>query len=316
MNDIVERMEAKTIILGAIFLLCTLSFPVQVVAQEEKDWDSILDRYEHLCNECIDLKIQAQAGMAIKSGQITPLLADIREIRARISQEESSMSTRQKARFERIRRSYTSASKLAPCPFIDPLNGGKLSAGAVEAMETNDIINYRLAAYSHRPATGHYARQKKIDFVVSYCMGIVPNLSYGASFSLSDHRTHWGGYVSFRSNFIRSGSDYSCLSDGSASSGTIWTSGRERVSITRVSLGGRKVFGKHIGLYLGTGWSRQTTLWEDISGKWAKVTDWSQDGVLLEGGAIMDIGPVEIHAGVSGTAFRFTEMEIGIGILF
>ena len=64
LNDIVERMKAKTIILGAIFLLCTLSFPVQVVAQEEKDWDRILDRYEHLCNECIDLKIQAQAELA------------------------------------------------------------------------------------------------------------------------------------------------------------------------------------------------------------------------------------------------------------
>ena len=301
-------MKFKKIIFRAVLLLFTLPFLVPAKAQE-KDWDRILDRYEHLCNECIDLKIKAQSGMKIKSGQIAPLLTDIREIRIQISQEESSMSNLQKARFERIRRSYTSGSKLASCPSIDSLDTGKIIAGPVKAMETQDGINYKSIIPSP-------PRQKKIDFVVSYCMGIVPNLSYGASLALSDHRTHWGGYVRFRSNFISSGSEYSCLSDGSASSGTIWTSGRDRISITRISVGGRKVFGKYFGLYLGTGWSRQTTLWEDISGKWAKVMDWSQDGVLLEGGAILDIGPVEIHAGVSGTAFRFTEMEIGIGILF
>lgn len=307
-------MKFKKIIFRAVLLLFTLPFLVPAKAQE-KDWDRILDRYEHLCNECIDLKIKAQSGMKIKSGQIAPLLTDIREIRIQISQEESSMSNLQKARFERIRRSYTSGSKLASCPSIDSLDTGKIIAGPVKAMETQDGINYKSIIYLHKTVPSP-PRQKKIDFVVSYCMGIVPNLSYGASLALSDHRTHWGGYVRFRSNFISSGSEYSCLSDGSASSGTIWTSGRDRISITRISVGGRKVFGKYFGLYLGTGWSRQTTLWEDISGKWAKVMDWSQDGVLLEGGAILDIGPVEIHAGVSGTAFRFTEMEIGIGILF
>ena len=135
-------MKFKKIIFRAVLLLFTLPFLVPAKAQE-KDWDRILDRYEHLCNECIDLKIKAQSGMKIKSGQIAPLLTDIREIRIQISQEESSMSNLQKARFERIRRSYTSGSKLASCPSIDSLDTGKIIAGPVKAMETQDGINYK-----------------------------------------------------------------------------------------------------------------------------------------------------------------------------
>ena len=307
-------MAQKKFILTAFLLFYALFSGLPASAQE-KDWDSILDRYEHLCNECIDLKIKAQAGMRINPVQITPLLDDIREIRTLIGREEKSMNLFQKARFERIRRSYLSSIKLAPTPEIDSISFGSTVAAVRESqLVRGGVYIPEIKTASKLPLP--LPRQKKIDFVVSYCMGIIPNLSYGASLSLSDHRTHWGGYARFRSNFVSAVSDYNCLSDGSASSGAIWTSGREKVSVTRLSFGCRKVFGKYFGLYLGTGWGRQVTLWEDISGKWAKVTDWSQDGVLLEGGAILDIGPVEFHAGVSGTAFRFAEMELGVGIRF
>lgn len=298
----------------AFLLLFALFFLLPARAQE-RDWNGILNRYEHLCNECIDLKTRAQSGLKIDSGQIAPLLDDIRDIRTLIGKEGSSMSPLHKARFERIRRSYISGSRIAPCPAIDSVSFIATAIACMESRQNLEGINIP-DPNSLFPLPASIPHLKKIDYVVSYCMGIVPNLSYGVSLSLADHRTHWGGYVRFRSNFVKALSNYNCLSDGSASSGTIWTSGREKVSVIRISVGGRKLFGKYFGLYMGTGWGRQITLWEDISEKWAKVTDWSQDGVLLEGGAILDIGPVEVHAGASGTAFRFAEMELGIGVKF
>ena len=101
--------------MSAVF--CSLLFLCPAKAQDNY-WDSILDRYEFICNECIDLKIRAVSGETITSGQISPLLESLREIREEIRDNAGAMSLRQKARFERIRKSYNTGVKLAPCPSV------------------------------------------------------------------------------------------------------------------------------------------------------------------------------------------------------
>ena len=55
--------------------------------------------------------------------------------------------------------------------------------------------------------------------------------------------------------------------------------------------------------------------WEDYFGEWMRVTDLSAKGIAAEGGLIFKVGPVSLSAGVSTTAFKYSELEVGIGIM-
>lgn len=292
--------------LSAVF--CSLLFLCPAKAQDNY-WDSILDRYEFICNECIDLKIRAVSGETITSGQISPLLESLREIRKEIRDNAGAMSLRQKARFERIRKSYNTGVKLAPCPSIDSLSSDGLSGRAVVCSPFSDVIRIN-PFYS----TIAVRKEKKTDVTLSYSMGLTPAVSYGARLSVSGHRTRWGGYLGFNSNFTPGDTDYEFSSDGSLYGGSFWASGARSISVTRISAGARKLFGKRAGVYLGAGWGQKTTAWEDVNGRWAKVIDRSSGGLLLECGAIIELGPLEMHAGISSISFTLPDIEIGIGI--
>jgi hypothetical protein len=55
--------------------------------------------------------------------------------------------------------------------------------------------------------------------------------------------------------------------------------------------------------------------WQDYNGQWAQVSDYSCKGIAAEAGLIIKMGPVAVSAGVSTTAFRYTELEVGIGLM-
>lgn len=166
------------------------------------------------------------------------------------------------------------------------------------------------------PSKNAAARQRVLDFSVCACAGVYPELSYGAAFSMMSRKNRWGGYLKYRSNFKSRRFSYECNSDGSYSSGQIWSSGNTSVSLMNVSAGARKNFGKWVGVYAGAGFGRYVTCWEDIEGNWAKVSDISLSGLSLECGAVLDFGPVEIQAGVATVMFRYTGLEICLGFRF
>ena len=56
--------------------------------------------------------------------------------------------------------------------------------------------------------------------------------------------------------------------------------------------------------------------WKDFEGEWAKVTDMSCSGVSIDAGVIMSFGKVAVTLGVNNTAFKYTEAEVGIGVMF
>ncbi|MGN0188006.1 MAG: hypothetical protein ACI395_00670, partial [Candidatus Cryptobacteroides sp.] len=166
------------------------------------------------------------------------------------------------------------------------------------------------------PSKTAAARQRILDYSICACVSVYPELSYGAVFAIMSHKNRWGGYLKYRSNFKSRSFSYECSSDGSYSSGKIWASGNTSVSLMNVSAGARKNFGKWVGVYAGAGYGRYVTCWEDIGGDWAKVTDISTGGLSLECGAILDLGPVEIQAGVATVMFRYTGLEICFGFRF
>ena len=67
--------------------------------------------------------------------------------------------------------------------------------------------------------------------------------------------------------------------------------------------------------YAGAGYGYADVWWEDYFGEWMRVTDLSAKGIAAEGGLIFKVGPVSLSAGVSTTAFKYSELEVGIGIM-
>ena len=64
------------------------------------------------------------------------------------------------------------------------------------------------------------------------------------------------------------------------------------------------------------GYGKYIAAWEDISNNWAEVTDYSQRGMVLDGGAEITLGMLELHIGGSTISFKHHNLELGIGIRF
>lgn len=142
----------------------------------------------------------------------------------------------------------------------------------------------------------------------------MPQLSYGL---MLGYAGRFGGYAKFRTDFASNKSSYSCSRQGVRAPGE-YLSATGNVRKTRMQATGGPVFriAKWLYSYGGVGYGYRSVLWEDVDKNWAKVTDLSCNGVAAEVGAILKFGPVALSAGVSTTSFKYTELELGIGVMF
>ncbi len=125
-----------------------------------------------------------------------------------------------------------------------------------------------------------------------------------------------GVYASAKTSFTSSESDYDCLSDGTTSFGTIWASGIIRKSRISLSAGPIVRLTTSISIYAGAGYGTNVLLWEDTSSKWAKVTDLSHEGLLLEAGALYNINHFILGLGLSETDFAVAALTLSVGWTF
>ena len=65
----------------------------------DKDWDRILDKYESLCESCIQLKLKAEAGEKISKSAFGKLFSSLAELRTELKEGSGSMSEQQRERF-------------------------------------------------------------------------------------------------------------------------------------------------------------------------------------------------------------------------
>jgi len=144
-------------------------------------------------------------------------------------------------------------------------------------------------------------------------VSVFPQMSYGA---MLGYVKKVGGYAKFRSDFSKVASEYACTSDGSIEGGVIWTSGKEMKTRMQATLGILFRLSNNVYPYFGGGYGTRTVYWEDFKGNWALVKDYSCEGIAAETGIIFKFGPVAISTGVSTTAFRYSEVEVGIGVMF
>ena len=143
-------------------------------------------------------------------------------------------------------------------------------------------------------------------------LGRVP--AYG--FQLFWRPGRLGGYVSARSHFDFVGTDYTCLADGQTDFGYIWASGRTRSRRTAGSAGAVFQVSSWLDLYAGAGYGSEAVLWEDNSGLWAEVRDYSAAGFLSEAGASACLGRISFSLGISCIRFSRFAALVGAGIAF
>ena len=335
-----------------IILLCMM-LPVcggSHCCAQEKDWDKILDKYESLCESCLGLKMKAEAGEKVSRTALSSLFLSLSDLRAELRGGSGSMTESQRRRFDRIKSRYASLFGMEEGPEAEPADrpevkpepalpkpGRKkeiieVKAEEKEVFERPDLtalpqpcritatavtgIVRTLIPSSDSIRAVIVPERHRIGGSVSAVMSVWPELSYGASLSIFEKGCGWGGYVKFHSNFKSAAHTYVCDADGNRDGGKIWPTGNSSVSCLHASIGMRKNFGRWCGMMAGTGYGRKTLLWEDIDRSWAKVSDKSASGILLECGPVVDAGPLEIQAVLSTIAFRTIALEIAVGFNF
>lgn len=358
-------------IISIIFLYITQSagsFPMPA----QTDWDKVLDRYEALCNQCIDLKLRAESGEKVSGAEFSRLVGNLNNLRKLLREDSGSMSPAQRSRFSRIRDRYSnvfgkgsrtkvrvnadeaSVSGSGEVSHAENRTGkqagtqasGRLDAGhdaggqgvdggtgdrgaagsTLYIPETLSTSGLTAEAFSYG-AMNIIQRDKGIDMNpkreprrvavgVAGMVAAAPEFLYGGMVSVVFRKNDWGAYAKYLSDYQSNSSSYNCTSDGKFSGGKMWLSGNTRTSSYMFSAGARKVIWKGLGAFAGVGYGAHSVYWEDVSGNWAKVTDSSVDGAIIEAGVSYTLKPVEFFVGVSTISFGYNSLECGIGLRF
>ena len=154
----------------------------------------------------------------------------------------------------------------------------------------------------------------KRKILASAQASVFPQLSYGLMVGMVKK---YGWYVKARTDFNFTSSSYNCMSTGEIDGGGyIWTEGSSKKSRLVVAAGGMLRASRWCYPYIGLGYGYRNMYWKDIQGEWAKVSDMSCSGVSIDAGVALNFGKVAITLGVNNTSFKYTEAEIGIGVMF
>ena len=154
----------------------------------------------------------------------------------------------------------------------------------------------------------------KREILATAQAGVYPHLSYGFMFGMVKK---YGWYVKAKSDFNFQSSSYNCTSTGEIEGGGhIWTDGASKKSRLVITAGGMFRASRWCYPYVGVGYGSRGLYWKDFQGEWAKVTDKSCAGVALDAGVALKFGKIALTLGVNNTVFKYTEAEVGIGVMF
>lgn len=277
--------------------------------------DDLLDRYELLCGVCMDLKARSEAGENVSKAEaqvfISRFLSCNKDLKARLSE----MSAMQSRRFSSIGRWFSTGER--PDVIVPPA-----------LPEMKPLLSVCRTSYGPGVATPPVVEYVQEDLLPEeiapvtiknrfYLLASVaaPDVAYGIMAGYRHRR--WGGYMSFRSNFIAGDPSYECMSDGSLSgAGSFWTGGEESESNLSVCAGCVYGLSDLFSIYAGAGYGWRTLMWKDIDGEWAMVSDWSHKGIAAEAGLVVSFRHLAISAGISSVFFKTASFVCGLGFCF
>lgn len=270
-------------------------------------WDRLLDRYESICRQCLDLKNRKDAGLSISSAQFQSLLDELEQLREQMQGETDKMPVAARYRFEAIRRMYASGviMETHPPQPVSPLSS--VSPPLVRVLDCSP---------SPRPRNLPSEPQvtAKAQWRVSASTVILPEFSYGVIASRMGRK--WGGYAAFRSNYTVHRTAYDALSDGSAGDIRIWTSGKSAIDRMFITTGPVfRVYHK-ISLFGGAGYGFRRLCWEDSEGRWMRVSDASRSGFCTEIGASIQSGRLVFSTSWLSLPLTWHALTLSVGIEF
>lgn len=305
-------------ILAFVFLLTSFCIcHAQEVVRTQMDEG--ISRYEMLCEICLNLRTRIRQGEDVSRSEAQAFINRFLEMNKELKGMEDYMTPDQKQQFAAVTQWFSTGERpsIMDAPGI-PREDALFSVDiitlpevttdiSVSDMEWNDIVRPSTAI---SPQLVSVPRRKYIMLSMS-----VPDCSYGLTGGYMYGR--WGGYASFRSNFNSTDTSYSCLSDGSLSSGgTLWASGNMESGSLTVVAGCLAGLNRWFTAYAGLGYGWRKVAWEDIDGAWAEVADLSHNGIVLDIGLLCSWNSLTLSAGVSTISFKSVSLVFGLGINF
>lgn len=170
-----------------------------------------------------------------------------------------------------------------------------------------------------------YVQNAKMKTLIMGQVGysFAPQLSYGAMIGQMYKGIGW--YISGRSNFnFGSSASVVCDANGMVDGEMPFYSGDTKIT-HYIATGGLMInflewsstnkFNT-FGLHLGAGYGSREKQWQTIGGQWIKYGPNSYSGVAVNAGILGSIAGVTLKAGASTIAFKYLEIEAGIGFMF
>ena len=275
---------------------------------KDNAYDGILDKYEALCARCVELRQSAASGVDVSREEVQKAIDDFLALNKLLKSFEENMTVVQRRRFASISKWFTAGGDLEgtqePLPALPVhLIESSLTVPKVEA----DIMKSSLPKQPDEKTV-----QSKYYLLLSLS---VPNEAFGVMAGYQYGR--WGGYLSFRSNYVFGKTDYFCSLNGNiAGGGKFWGTGESRRTNLSTCVGA--LIGVHdmFSVYAGVGYGMRELAWEDIDGHWAKVSDWSYRGFAAETGLMFSYKRLAVTAGISTVKFRTASFTCGVGVKF
>ena len=156
-------------------------------------------------------------------------------------------------------------------------------------------------------------------FIGQYGIGAIPQHSGGLM--IGQIYKYAGWYVDFRSNFNyeKPTDGLTCGEGGFVNYDLPFYSGNRKQSHLLVS-GGLlfNLTGNHwrtsmIALYVGAGYGSRYSLWETTDGQLIQYQPTSYKGVAAKAGLVGSYKGITLSAGVASIAFKYMEVEVGLG---
>ena len=324
------------------------------LAGQQSNWDVALDRYELICERCLELKRNQDSGMILEKESITSLRTQLTMLRNNLLEVQGQMSNAQKARFDMIRQRFESRFSAKPnlqkkttSKVIAPLQEKKkqkvdfnvpsdsISQIIRTGIDTLSIIHANaigtkviLSSPPTRliiPAPYHKYMPPKheIRYLIGLQGTIYPLKSFGMMLGVlteTKGTISLGGYAKCLSDFKfkEITPSYFCKSDGTTPDGKkVWTYGETASRRFSAAAGVLMSVGRYCGFNLGVGYGSSRHYIKDISGNWAQIADKSATGFTVEIGALFFPGKhFWANIGISTTAFRYLEPQLAFGFSF
>lgn len=325
----------------ALWLACLTVAEAQIAtAQPMRDsirWEQVLAAYQSFCDLAADARsgdAEARAKLRIQADGISTLLAQVKG---------SQMTASQLARFEKMKKRYAAvvtlpdltAAPIQPPAPVQVIQGQTVvirdtvlvvreirqtdTVRVVEQVEkivevpVERVVEVPAAAPEAQVAPNPLSSPRPRTNYLFLAQAAVPDFSFGAMLGAARKA---GLYVRFDSSFRRQTADYSCTRDGQAPYGQIWTTGRSMLSRFSVTGGGLWHPLPWLSAYAGAGYGERGLYWEDISGKWAHVSDVSASGITTDLGLVFNLDHFALSAGITSVAFRRFDAILGLGVFF